>query len=107
SGGSAPRAATASRPSTTSTSTSTTTTTTVPPTSATVAPPQFGFAANPIEGAVRARVEGHSWKPGCPVPLEQLRYVQLSYWGFDGAVHRGELVVNADAVDAIDGAFRR
>ena len=31
----------------------------------------------------------------------------LSYWGFDGGTHIGELVVNADAVDAIREAFRR
>ena len=31
----------------------------------------------------------------------------LSYWGFDGEPHEGELVVNADAVDAMRGAFGR
>jgi poly-gamma-glutamate synthesis protein (capsule biosynthesis protein) len=76
-------------------------------TTTTVAMPTFAFAAVPIEGAVRSKVEGSSWRPGCPVPLEQLRYVTLSHWGFDGTVHSGELIVNADAVAAIDGAFRR
>ena len=56
---------------------------------------------------MRDRVVGSSWRAGCPVPLEQLRYVTLSYWGFDGAVHSGELVVNADAVDAVVTAFHR
>ena len=47
-----------------------------------------------------------SWRPGCPVPLASLRLLRLSYWGFDGQVHQGELVVNADAVSAVLTAFR-
>ena len=39
-----------------------------------------------------------SWRPGCPVPLGQLRYVAVRYWGFDHQPHAGELVLNADAV---------
>ena len=113
-GGSAPartggrphRATTSMPPAPASTATTTTTTTPAPTTTVPV-PPQYGFAVAPIDGSVRARVDGHSWRPGCPVPLEQLRYVTPSYWGFDGEVHTGELVVNADAVDAIREAFRR
>jgi hypothetical protein len=40
-----------------------------------------------------------------PVGLDGLRYVRLSYVGFDAKVHRGELVVNADAVGAMRVAF--
>jgi hypothetical protein len=36
-----------------------------------------------------------SWHPGCPVPIEDLRLLELDHWGLDGTVHRGELVVNA------------
>lgn len=46
-----------------------------------------------------------SWRPGCPVPLADLRLLRLSHWGFDGRVHQGELVVNADAVHAVRTAF--
>jgi hypothetical protein len=46
-----------------------------------------------------------SWRAGCPVPLADLRYLTVSYRGFDGAVHDGELVVNADAVDALTQVF--
>ncbi|MCX5384621.1 M15 family metallopeptidase [Streptomyces sp. NBC_00083] len=41
---------------------------------------------------------GLSWHPGCPVPASGLRLVQLNHWGFDGQVHRGELVVRDRAV---------
>ncbi|WP_064745530.1 M15 family metallopeptidase [Pseudonocardia acaciae] len=40
---------------------------------------------------------GPSWRAGCPVGADQLRLVRVDYVGFDGAAHRGELVV-ADAV---------
>jgi hypothetical protein len=48
-----------------------------------------------------------SWRPGCPVPLADLRYVRLSYVDFGGAPHAGELVVHADATGAVIEAFRR
>jgi hypothetical protein len=102
------RGAPTARSSTNSTTTTfISTTTTAPPAAPTPPPPRFAFSAEPITGAVGDRVKGHSWHSGCPVPLDQLRYVTLSYWGFDGTAHTGELVVNADATDAIQGAFGR
>jgi poly-gamma-glutamate synthesis protein (capsule biosynthesis protein) len=47
-----------------------------------------------------------SWHTGCPVPVSQLRLVTLTHWGFDGRVHEGRLVVNADATAAIVRVFR-
>ncbi len=48
----------------------------------------------------------HSWRPGCPVPLEALRLVTLDHWGSDGAEHQGELVVHADHAESMVRAFR-
>jgi poly-gamma-glutamate synthesis protein (capsule biosynthesis protein) len=95
-----------------STSSTSTTSTTTPPTTAPAPPPPapaptFGFAVAAVDGAVRDRVEGSSWRPGCPVPMEQLRYLTLSHWGFDGGVHQGELVVHEDSVDAMRSVFGR
>ncbi|WBQ03599.1 M15 family metallopeptidase [Kribbella sp. CA-293567] len=39
-----------------------------------------------------------TYRAGCPVKPSQLRYLTLNYWGFDGLVHRGELVVRDAAV---------
>jgi hypothetical protein len=47
-----------------------------------------------------------SWRPGCPVPLDDLRLLTLTHWGFDGEVHRGELVVHAEEASAVTEAFR-
>lgn len=35
-----------------------------------------------------------SWRPGCPVPVEDLRLLEVTHWGFDGQVHTGEVVVH-------------
>jgi len=37
----------------------------------------------------------HSWHPGCPVPIEDLRLLTMDFWGFDGRIDSGEMVVNA------------
>jgi hypothetical protein len=47
----------------------------------------------------------HSWRPGCPVPLEDLRLVTVRHWNENGQAVYGELVVHADAADAIARAF--
>jgi hypothetical protein len=44
---------------------------------------------------VTAKRLASSWREGCPVGPDQLRLISLDFVGFDGAVHRGELVVNA------------
>jgi hypothetical protein len=49
---------------------------------------------------------GVCWRPGCPVPLDELRLVELSHWGFDGAMRRGELVVHQDFASAAVKIFR-
>jgi hypothetical protein len=49
---------------------------------------------------------GASWHTGCPVPPRDLRAVELRYWGFDKATHRGTLVVRAYAVTNVVKAFR-
>jgi len=50
-------------------------------------------------------MEPTSWRPGCPVGLDELRYLEISHWGFDGARRTGELVVHADAVEAMVSVF--
>jgi hypothetical protein len=72
---------------------------------AAASPAAFAFSAHGLTPAQRHRLYGSSWRPGCPVALADLRYVRLSYVGFDGRRHRGELVVNADAVAATRTAF--
>ena len=46
-----------------------------------------------------------TWQASCPVPSADLRYVTLSFWGFDGRAHAGELLVRKDAAPAVAKAF--
>jgi len=81
-------------------------TTTAPAPPTTQPPPVFEGSAAVISDADRTRMT-HSWRPGCPIPIEALRLVTVDHWGYDGLEHRGELVVHADYADALVGVFRR
>lgn len=49
---------------------------------------------------------GETYAPGCPVPLSRLRYVTVSFRGFDGAAHTGELVLAASESAGVVSVFR-
>jgi hypothetical protein len=66
----------------------------------------YASTAAPIDTALAARM-GSTWQPSCPVPLTGLRYLTLSFWGFDGRAHTGELIVNASVADAVRRIFGR
>lgn len=58
----------------------------------------------PLEASL---AKGESWRPGCPVPLSDLRLLTVSHWGFDGRPHTGQLVVNRDVAMPLTKVFRR
>jgi hypothetical protein len=68
----------------------------------TQAPPRFRAT---IEAAPAERMTA-SWRPGCPVAPADLRLLTLTHWGFDGRVHRGELVIHEDQARAVKVVFR-
>jgi hypothetical protein len=72
-----------------------------------VAGAPIGPAFSSAVSRVTAAELGASYHAGCPVGPDQLRRIRLSYRGFDAKPHTGTLVVNADAVDAMIGVFRR
>lgn len=47
-----------------------------------------------ISPSIESTMRRYSWHAGCPVPIRDLRYLQLSYWGFDNRPHVGGLIVN-------------
>jgi hypothetical protein len=69
-------------------------------------PPDGGFHATiePVPPEVAAR---STWQPDCPVALEDLRYVTVTFWGFDDRPHTGEMLVHRDAAEPLSGVFRR
>ena len=79
------------------------------PTADLLPPPRdgrFHGTVGPVTAQVRRRM-GETWSPSCPVPLDGLRHLTLSFHGLDGAPHTGELVVNASVAREVVGVFRR
>lgn len=48
-----------------------------------------------------------SWHEGCPVGLDQLRLLRLSFHDFDGRVRTGELIVNVDVASEVVDVFSK
>jgi hypothetical protein len=67
---------------------------------------RFRSTVHPIDAAIRARM-GATWSPACPVPLADLRYLTVSFRGFDGRPHTGELVVNRRVAGQVVSVFAR
>ncbi len=67
---------------------------------------RFVGRVSAITPSIRARM-GTSYSPGCPVALSDLRYVTVSFHGFDDAAHTGELVLAESAADDLVRVFRR
>ncbi len=72
-----------------------------------VPPPGFSGTVYELDASTRALMTGRSWRPGCPVGLDDLRLVTVTHWGFDGRRHVGELVVHRDWAEPVVDAFRR
>jgi len=48
---------------------------------------------------------GRSWRAGCPVGLDDLRLLTMSFWGFDNAPHIGRMVLHRTQANAVLGVF--
>jgi len=64
------------------------------------------FYYEEISDAVFARMDDNSYKADCSVPLSDLRYVRVLYYGFDESVHIGELVVSKKIAQDMIEIFR-
>jgi hypothetical protein len=60
-----------------------------------------------IDPTTRAGMTGASWHAGCPVPIRDLRLLTLDFWGFDGSVHPGRLIVHRDQAVRVRTVFRK
>ena len=56
-----------------------------------------------IENRMRT---GGSFKDYCPITIKDLRYLKVSYIGFDGKEHIGELVVNRAIANSVVAIFK-
>jgi hypothetical protein len=65
-------------------------------------PPEFEAEVSGVPADVVAR---GTWREGCPVGLDDLRYIRMSHWDFSGASRTGEMIVHADVADDIVEVF--
>ncbi|WP_239117129.1 M15 family metallopeptidase [Planotetraspora phitsanulokensis] len=76
---------------------------TPPPSPTPAGPPKFSAK---IQKVSRADLPS-SWHAGCPVSPSGLRKITMTYWGFDGKPHTGQLVVNQSAADDMVKVFAK
>ena len=69
-------------------------------------PPEPEFAVSQISDAVRASIVGISWKEGCPVGIDDLRLVSVTFVDFDGDVRFGKLVAHKSVAGELADIFR-
>lgn len=63
------------------------------------------FAYTSIPDLIYTRIKGISFTEDCPVALEDLRYLQVLYWGTDEKGHKGELIVNKSIAEDLSSIF--
>ena len=69
--------------------------------------PPFRVSVSELPVSLRETMTGVSWRPGCPVGLDDLRLVRASHWGFDGRVRTGRIVVHRDVARDVATVLRR
>ena len=70
------------------------------------AAPDSIFVSMPIPPEIEARMRGVSYPDHATIPLEDLRYLRLSYVDFEGNPQVGELVCNKRIADDLVDIFR-
>jgi len=66
---------------------------------------EFKGTVEKIPADVKKMMIGCSWKPECPVPLEDLRYLTVTHWGYDEEEQIGHMVVHAKLADELLAIF--
>jgi hypothetical protein len=65
------------------------------------------FTSIPFPSALLNRMREASWHTGCPVPIEDLRLLNLSYWDFNGIPRQGLLIVHKNVAADVQYIFQR
>lgn len=71
----------------------------------TLPPPAGGAFTSSIGPLAGDPLSRSTWSEVCPVGVDDLRYVTVSFWGFDDRSHQGELIVHRTVADDIVTVF--
>jgi len=64
------------------------------------------FKYSSLSDDVKERIVGVSWRENSPVKLEELSYINVTYWGFDDKEHIGEMIVNKELAQEVIEIFK-
>lgn len=70
------------------------------------ASPEFKGSIDPIPKRLQTKMQKYTWREGCPIAINDLAEVQISYFGFDNKVHKGTLIVNKELAPEILDIFK-
>ncbi len=59
-----------------------------------------------IPANLQQQMKTSTWHIGCPVPIENLCYLSLTYWGYDKKRHQGALIVHKDVANDLVQIFK-
>ena len=76
----------------------------LPPPDLRPAPDVFEATIEPVPDDV---LERSTWTKDCPVALDELRYLTLTFWGFDDQPHLGEMIVHNSVASDVAEVFGR
>jgi len=71
-----------------------------------IAPGDDGFYISHIPAKMLKEMRDTSLPPGAPIKPDELRLIRIRHWGFDNAVHSGELIVHKEIARDIADIFR-
>jgi len=54
----------------------------------------YASAVRALSPGLQRTLTGTYWKPGCPVPLSDLRVLTVRHWDFAGNPRTGQLIVH-------------
>jgi hypothetical protein len=67
----------------------------------------YSATVSPISPEIKKRmIKGKSWRKGCPVSLQNLRYLQVIHKNFSGQDQRGEIIVHKDVTSEVKQIFK-
>ena len=67
---------------------------------------QETFIAESIPESIKKQITGKSWVPNELIQLEDLRYLSISFLGFDNKLHVGHMIVNKDIAQEVLQIFK-
>jgi len=64
------------------------------------------FKSEILPESIVKKISGNSWKAQCPVSLADLRYLTLTYLGYDGESRQGEMIVHKIVAEDVLEIFK-